>query len=128
MKRILSLIIATILICMTLTPVAFASDMRWKNVAYVSVDIDSSYGTYESEIQGNKGTSKIVCTLVLYEKNLWGTYKQVSQTKETYYGRDKTFVGTYNFKSGTTYKLVSTATVTCNGVAETVSASTEKKC
>ena len=74
------------------------------------------------------GTTKIDCTLVLYEKGLFGTYSEVSRSSSTYYGHTHEFSGTANIKSGTTYKLVTTATVTRNGSSETVSNTFEKKC
>ena len=53
---------------------------------------------------------------------------EVSRSSSTYYGHTHEFSGTANIKSGTTYKLVTTATVTRNGSSETVSNTFEKKC
>lgn len=75
-----------------------------------------------------EGTTKIECTLTLYEKGFFGNYTQVSQVSETYNGPRHEFVGYYAIKSGTTYKLNTTAKVTRNGVTETVSTDFEKRC
>lgn len=63
-----------------------------------------------------------------YEKGFFGNYTQVSQVSETYNGPRHEFVGYYAIKSGTTYKLNTTAKVTRNGVTETVSTDFEKRC
>ena len=78
-------------------------------------------GSYTSAIIALEGTTKIECTLTLYEKGFFGNYTQVSQVSETYNGPRHEFVGYYAIKSGTTYKLNTTAKVTRNGVTETVS-------
>ena len=106
---------------------AFAA-ARWRNVASISPSISAGDNNYTCEISCLSGTTKIDCTLVLYEKGLFGTYSEVSRSSSTYHGHTHEFSGTANIKSGTTYKLVTTATVTRNGSSETVSNTFEKKC
>ena len=102
--------------------------VRWRNVASIYPGISAGDNSYTCEISCLSGTTKIDCTLVLYEKGLFGTYSEVSRSSSTYYGHTHEFSGTANIKSGTTYKLVTTATVTRNGSSETVSNTFEKKC
>ena len=83
---------------------------------------------FVSIIYVNEESSVSTCTLVLYEKNWLGVYSEVSRSSSTYYGHTHTFSGTTNIKSGKTYKLVTTATVTRNGFSEDVSDTFEKKC
>ena len=71
---------------------------------------------------------KLIAPLFFMKKGLFGTYSEVSRSSSTYYGHTHEFSGTANIKSGTTYKLVTTATVTRNGSSETVSNTFEKKC
>ena len=128
MKKKLCAIFITILAFMLFAPAAFAADARWRNVATITPAISARDGSYASVVSCLSGTTKIDCTLVLYEKGLFGTYSEVSRSSSTYYGHTHEFSGTANIKSGTTYKLVTTATVTRNGSSETVSNTFEKKC
>lgn len=99
-----------------------------RNVASISPSMSAYDGSYTSAIIALEGTTKIECTLTLYEKGFFGNYTQVSQVSETYNGPRHEFVGYYAIKSGTTYKLNTTAKVTRNGVTETVSTDFEKRC
>lgn len=123
-KSLFAFILLACILCMSV----FAATPRWKNVASISPSISAGDGAYTSYIIGLNGTTKIECTLTLYEKGLFGNYKQVAQTSSTYYGQQHEFIGYYAIKAGTTYKLTTTATVTCNGVVETVSTDFEKRC
>lgn len=126
MKNVVKSILMLILVASLLCTTVFAVQERWKNVASITPVIDKGIGFYSSAIKGEPGTTKIECTLTLYEKTWYGTYKEVSHISETYYGQTHTFIGYYNIEAGKTYKLVTEATVTCNGVAEDVSSSCEK--
>lgn len=83
----------------------FAAEARWRNVTKITPIILASTNTYSSVINGSEGTTKIDCTLILYEKNQSGTYSEISRCSSTRYGQKGTFSGTANIKSGTTYKL-----------------------
>ena len=111
-KKLWAVLVAFVALTVFATS-AFAA-VRWRNVASIYPGISAGDNSYTCEISCLSGTTKIDCTLVLYEKGLFGTYSEVS--------------GTANIKSGTTYKLVTTATVTRNGSSETVSNTFEKKC
>lgn len=128
MKKKLCATFLTLLALMVFATSVFAAEARWRNVTKITPIILASTNTYSSVINGLEGTTKIDCTLVLYEKGLFGTYSEVSRSSSTYYGHTHEFSGTANIKSGTTYKLVTTATVTRNGSSETVSNTFEKKC
>ena len=128
MKKMLRSVLAVVLLLGIVTTTAFAVQPRWETVASLSPSMSASDGDYTCAIIGLDGTTKIECTLTLYEKGFWGNYKQVAQTSDTYYGQMHEFSGNYPIKSGTTYKLNTTATVTCNGVTETVTYDFEKRC
>lgn len=128
MKAKFRFFIAIAIVLSIVSTTAFALEPRWANVATISPSISAYDGCYTSDIVGIEGTTKIECTLTLYEKGFWGNYTQVAQTSETYYGPRHEFVGYYTIKSGTTYKLNTTAVVTRNGVAEKVSYDFEKRC
>ena len=127
MKKKLWATLVAFIALMVFATSAFAA-ARWRNVASISPSISAGDNNYTCEISCLSGTTKIDCTLVLYEKGLFGTYSEVSRSSSTYYGHTHEFSGTANIKPGTTYKLVTTATVTRNGSSETVSNTFEKKC
>ena len=121
---IFALIIASFVLCMS----AFAAEVRWKSVVAVSPTISAADQSYSSYIVAVPETSKMVCTLVLYEKGFWGNYTEVSRSSSTYYGFRNEFSGTYAVEAGKTYKLTTTVVVTANGQSETVNYDFEKKC
>ena len=111
MKKIVSVIISVVLaavLCVT----AFAVQPRWKNVISISPTISAASQTYTSYIVAVQDTTKI----------------EVDRTSSTYYGFRHEFSGSYDIKSGKTYKLTTTITVTANGTSETVSYDFEKRC
>ena len=124
MKKIISAIIS-IALAAVLCVTAFAAQPRWKNLVIISPTISAASTSY---IVAVEDTTKIECTLVLYEKGLFGNYTEVDRTSSTYYGFEHEFSGSYDIKSGKTYKLTTTVTVTANGTSETVSYDFEKRC
>lgn len=127
MKKIISAIIS-IALAAVLCVTAFAAQPRWKNLVIISPTISAASKTYTSYIVAVEDTTKIECTLVLYEKGLFGNYTEVDRTSSTYYGFEHEFSGSYDIKSGKTYKLTTTVTVTANGTSETVNYDFEKRC
>lgn len=109
------------LVAVLLSATAFAAQPRWENVATISSTINKRGNEYSCLISGNPGTTKIACTMVLYEKNWLGQYVEISRTSSTYNGISHEFVGSCNMQSTKTYMLTISATVTCNGTNETVS-------
>ena len=128
MKKFLRSLLAITLLLGIVSTTALAAEPRWRNVASISPSMSAYDGSYTSAIIALEGTTKIECTLTLYDKGFFGNYTQVSQVSETYNGPRHEFVGYYAIKSGTTYKLNTTAKVTRNGVTETVSTDFEKRC
>ena len=117
MKKSISFLLAVVFaVCLCVCTVS-AAEPRWANTTSISPTISAS--SYYSTVRGVSGVTKISCTLVLYEKGWLGSYSEVSRTSDTYNGQTHTFTGSYSTKSGKTYKLETTATVTRNGVAET---------
>lgn len=128
MKKYLRIIFGMVLAAALLCTTAFAVEARWSNVASIGPSISANDGCYLSVVNGLSGTTKIDCTLILYEKGWFGSYTEVARTSGVYYGPSHEFAGYYDIKSGTTYKLTTQATVTRNGVDEYVEYSFEKKC
>lgn len=128
MEKVSRTVISFALVVAMLCTAAFAAYARWQNVASLSPSISANDDVYSCEVSGLSGTTKIYCSLTLYEKGWFGTYTKVASTSSTYYGSPHVFSGTCDIQSGKTYRLDISATVTRNGSAETVSDSFEKKC
>ena len=122
MKKFLRSLLAITLLLGIVSTTALAAEPRWRNVASISPSMSAYDGSYTSAIIALEGTTKIECTLTLYEKGFFGNYTQVSQVSETYNGPRHEFVGYYAIKSGTTYKLNTTAKVTRNALLTPASA------
>lgn len=125
MKKALSLISLILVGVVVFSSTAFAATPRWANVLAITPHISQVDGLYASTITGFSGTTKIDCTLVLYEKGLFG-FHEVDRTNDVYNGQVHRFEGYYDIKSGKTYKLTTTVTVVRNGVSETAEHSFEK--
>ena len=125
MKKKLCALLVVILTATFLATTALAAEPRWTNVTLINPAI-SENGSYASTVSCVSGTSKIECTMVLYQKGLFGTYSEVSRSSDVYYSDTYRSNGHYNIQSGKTYKLTTTVIATCNGVSEEVSTSFEK--
>ena len=119
MKKKLCALLVVILTATFLATTALAAEPRWTNVTLINPAI-SENGSYASTVSCVSGTSKIECTMVLYQKGLFGTYSEVSRSSDIYYGDTYRFTGHYNIQSGKAYKLTTTVIATCNGVSEEV--------
>ena len=74
MKKYLRYIVLVVLLVGTLCTSALAVEPRWETVASISPSMSAADGMYTSYIIGLEGTTKIECTLTLYEKGFWGNY------------------------------------------------------
>lgn len=126
MKRKLAILFTLAFSMFLLSTTAFASELRWNNVTIVYPSISVSRGEYACEIQGIKGTTKIDCTLILYEKASNGTLKELSRHSQVIYGRSYEFSKSYPLSNGKTYTLKVSAAVTSNGTVEEINESYEK--
>lgn len=73
MKKKLWATLVAFIALMVFATSAFAA-ARWRNVASISPSISAGDNNYTCEISCLSGTTKIDCTLVLYEKGLFGTW------------------------------------------------------
>ena len=125
MKKILRLILLVLLATIVLSTTVFAVEPRWTNVDNLWLTINSS--TYSCTVDGHTGTTKMECTMTLYEQDWLGNRTEVAHYSGTYNGRYHVFTGNYNMQSGKTYILTMDGVVTCNGVSETISCTTERR-
>ena len=89
MKKFLRSIVSVFLLLgIVSNTTALAISPRWSTVSSISPSMSAADGSYSSAIIGLEGTTKIECTLTLYEKGFWGNYTQVDQVRNTYFGTD----------------------------------------
>ena len=100
------------------------------NVKRFFITLTAAISIFSCTMLPVKAVREAVITTLIewHDKFVSIIYSEVSRSSSTYYGHTHEFSGTANIKSGTTYKLVTTATVTRNGSSETVSNTFEKKC
>lgn len=103
---------------------------RLLNVKRFFITLTAAISIFSCTMLPVKAVREAVITTLIewHDKFVSIIYSEVSRSSSTYYGHTHEFSGTANIKSGTTYKLVTTATVTRNGSSETVSNTFEKKC
>ena len=105
-------------------------EKRLLNVKRFFITLTAAISIFSCTMLPVKAVREAVITTLIewHDKFVSIIYSEVSRSSSTYYGHTHEFSGTANIKSGTTYKLVTTATVTRNGSSETVSNTFEKKC
>lgn len=68
MKKFLRSLLAITLLLGIVSTTALAAEPRWRNVASISPSMSAYDGSYTSAIIALEGTTKIECTLTLYER------------------------------------------------------------
>jgi len=124
-KRLLVIMMVMVVAFSVLTVTSFAATPRWTNVNRVDVSLNKDSDTYKVLIGGKTGTTKIVATAVLYEKNILGSYVQKDTTSDTYYSGTAILTGSYDMSTNKDYRVDTEIYVTCNGYTEMVETSTE---
>lgn len=118
MKKIVSLLLVVVLVCIMATG-AVAAEPRWANVVTITPTISASGDTYGVTVVGVTGTSKIQCTATLYKVGLFGITSYVDSFSDTSYSQNGVFRDTASIGSGT-YRMNVTLKVTANGYTETI--------
>lgn len=134
MKKVIAGLLSFILTALIATTALAAPPQTvqpmWKNVISVTPTIYASTDEYACEIYAIEGTSRIACTLTLYEEKSPGSdafiYK--SSLTDTYNGSQHIFRKSCAIEEGLRYKIVVSASVTRNGYAEPISLSWIKQC
>lgn len=131
MKKLVSILLSLVLVgCLSVGVFAASPDAGitpyWTNTSMIAPSISPASGNYSANIVGNPGTTKISCTMVLYEKGFFG-YKEVSRKSGSVDEPAAFFFESYSFSSGKTYLLEVSSTVRIAGVDETANISFEKK-
>lgn len=119
MKKIVSLLLVVVLVCIMATSAVFAAEPRWTNVVSITPSISDSSDVYGVTVMGVNGTTKIECTATLYKVGWFGTTSYVDSFTDTSYGQSGIFMDSASIGSGT-YRMNVTLKVTANGYTETV--------
>ena len=106
MKKKLLIIMTVVMIAFSmLTVTSFAATPRWTNANRVDVYLYKDSDTYKVLVGGKTGTTKIVATAVLYEKNILGNYVQKNTTSDTYYSTTAVLTGNYDMSTSKNYRV-----------------------
>lgn len=119
MKKIVSLLLVVVLVCIMATGAVFAAEPRWTNVVSISPIISDASDIYGVTVAGVSGTTKIQCTATLYKVGWFGTTSYVDSFTDTAYDDVGVFRDTASIGSGT-YRMNVTLKVTANGYTETI--------
>ncbi len=127
MKKVISLLLVVVVICMLCCGTVFAAEPRWANIVTITPDISESSDQFGLTIYAIPGTTKIQCDMTLYKKGLFGE-TQVGHRSSIYYGQVQSFFSSATIDKGSTYRLAATITVTANGKSETINYEYENAC
>lgn len=127
MKKVISLLLVVVMVCIMATSAVFAAEPRWSNVLSIIPTISASSDSFGLNIHGVPGTTKIQCDMTLYKKGLLGE-TQVGHRSSIYYGDFKSFTASATINTGSTYRLEATIKVTTNGYTETINYEYEQAC
>lgn len=127
MKKVISLLLVVVMVCIMASSAVFAAEPRWANVASIIPTISAPSDNFGVSINGVPGTTKIQCDMTLYKKGLFGN-TQVGHRSSIYYGQNQGFYSSAVIDNGSTYRLEATIKVTTNGYTETINYEYEKAC
>lgn len=119
MKKIVSLLLVVVLVCIMATGAVFAAEPRWTNVVSIFPTISDTSDLYGVTVSAIPGTTKIQCTATLYKVGWFGSTTYVDSFSDTYYGQSTDFSDSASIGSGT-YRMNVTLKVTANGYTETI--------
>lgn len=125
-KRIIALL-ATIIIALPIfATVVSRATPRWSLVNSITANCVLADDLYFADITAVNDVYKMDIDVILYEKSLFSSYKEVSSIHKTVYNYYHTAFGSYTYSSLKDYKLETTIKVyTQSGQTETVTVSEE---
>lgn len=119
MKKIVSLLLVVVLVCIMATGAVFAAEPRWTNVVAIIPNISAANDLYGLTVSGVSGTTKIECSATLYKVGWFGITSYVDSFSDVSYGQNGVFSKSASIDSGT-YRMNVTLKVTANGYTETI--------
>jgi len=136
MKKLLSIILAVMLIILTVVSVGAAKIPEnsitplWEKIVEISSSIgfSGSSGEATASVRGKLGTTLVAGVLTVYKQDSNGGWSSVGSNSRTSASSSLSLSVNFTGVSGGYYKSVLTTTVYVNGVGETETATTYKTC
>lgn len=120
-KRIIALLATIIIAVPILTTTAYRIQARWSLISTATAICGMSSNTYVATVTASPEVYKMDIDVILYEKGLLTSYKEVSSIRKTIYNYYDNEQGTYNYSSSKDYKVELTVKAyTQSGQTETV--------
>ena len=125
-KRIIALL-ATIIIAIPILAIPAArAQPRWTLFSNASVRCYISDNTYLATMTASSDVYKMSMDIILYEKGLFTSYKEVSRISKTVNNYNHSALGNYTYSSSKDYKIEMTVTAfSTSGQTETITVSNE---
>ena len=120
-KRIIALLATIIITIPILTIPVFRAQPRWSLINSATVRCYKDEGMYYASMTAVSDVYKMDIDVILYEKGLLSSYKEVSSIHKTVYNHSHTTTNTYSFSSLKDYKVELTVKAyTQSGNTETI--------
>ena len=125
-KRIIALL-ATIIIAVPILAIpAVRVQPRWTLFGTATALCSINDNTYAASVTASPDVYKMSMDILLYEKGLFTSYKEVSRISKTVYNYYHTTEGSYNYSASKDYKVELTVTAfSTSGQTETITVSNE---
>ena len=122
-KRIIAFFAAILIALPMVTATASAAEVqpRWSLVRNINAWCSISDDAYLGSVICDNSVYKMDINIVLYEKGLFTSYKEVSRVSKTVYDYTHTTGSTYSYSSSKDYKVeITVKAYTQSGQTETV--------
>ena len=125
-KRIIALL-ATIIIAIPILAIPAArAQPRWSLINNATAVCSRSSNTYLASVRAGQDVYKLSMDIILYEKGLFTSYKEVSRISKTVNNYYHTTEGSYTYSASKDYKIEMTVTAfSTSGQTETITVSEE---
>ena len=127
MKKRLIALLATIIIAIPILAIPAARvQPRWSLMNSATAVCAFSDNKYIASMTAASDVYKMSMDIILYEKGLFTSYKEVSRISKTVYNYYHTTDGSYNYSASKDYKIELTVTAfSTSGQTETITVSNE---
>lgn len=125
-KRIIALIAAIVIAVPIFAMSTYRAQPRWSLMSTATALCSISDNHYMGSVTASPEVYKMDIDVVLYEKSIFTSYKEVSRVHETVYNYYHTAQGSYNYSSLKDYKIELTVKAyTQSGQTETITVANE---
>ena len=125
-KRVMALLATFVILFPIFTTVASRVTPRWSLLHSIIAQCYIEDNQYVGSISADDSVYKMDIDIVLYEKGLFTSYKEVSSIRKTVYNYYHTAIGNYTYSSLKDYKIELTVKAyTRSGQTETITVANE---